>query len=138
MDVDIKLAQADHQYAEAVVCQNGFAKVLWFTGSLDNLAVDEELSDSLNHLVTYNDNFVVTVEANGIAFDVARRFLVCLNLKEPAASSMEPEPNWSWNEHNELTDSELVVLDQILESHSELMKPPTVLIERFIELLKVA
>ncbi len=132
--MNIQLIQDANNKPNALVCSSGLAKVFWFVSGIDDLDVDDDLSDTGSSL-GFNDNLTVTVEADGLSFDVSRRFFIHLYPEDQARSSIFPEPDWEWNEHDTLEADELSVFERIMDKHPELFTPPSGLVKCFIERL---
>ncbi len=119
----------------SLVCLGGSAKVIWFLAAIDHLNSDDDLASERDRELTFCDNLTVTVEAEGLSFTVARRFLVCLNLDDHSRSSVCAEPDWNWNEHGDLDDDELIVFERVMADQPELFNPPADLANYFIQRL---
>lgn len=120
-------------YKDAEEIQPQMFKVEW------QLPVSLEFDPDLNDddaedegEIYYGDNLVVKVSVLNYIFEVARRFIIC---NTQYSLKIQPEENWSWNEHGDLSTQEQDLFEFIINKCPEYFTPPDAFIEKLKSIL---
>lgn len=97
-----------------------------------SLDLDPDLNDEdaeESRIKFYSDNLIVKISFMNHIFEVTRRFLIC---NSQDSLEIQPEENWYWNEHGDLTSLEQDLFEFIIKKCPDYFTPP----EAFKEKLK--
>lgn len=100
-----------------------------------SLQIDPDLNDDdteEDDVTYYGDNLVVRVSVLNYIFEVARRFVIC---KTQDSLKIQPEEDWSWNEHGDLSTQEQDLFEFIIKKCPDYFTPPEAFKEKLRSIL---